>query len=73
MPEYYIMKYNLGMAETIKNFMPSEMEILKCKWLTDKDILIYVNSFTKKAIIQNNISIINYINKRKLKYDGHQL
>ena len=28
-----------------------------------------VNSFTKKAIIQNNISIINYINKKKHKYD----
>ncbi len=52
MPEYYIMKYNLGMAETIKNFMPSEMEILKCKWLTDKDILIYVNSFKKRGILE---------------------
>ena len=27
------------------------------------------NSFTKKAIIRNNISIINYINKRENKYD----
>ena len=28
-----------------------------------------INSFTKKAIIQNNISIINYLNKKKHKYD----
>ena len=27
-PEYYIMKYNLGIAETIKKFMPSDKEIL---------------------------------------------
>ncbi len=52
MPEYYIMKYNLGMAETIKKFMPSDKEILNCKWLTDKDILIYVNSFKKKGILE---------------------
>ena len=28
-----------------------------------------INSFTKKAIIQNNISIINYLNKKKHKYE----
>lgn len=28
-----------------------------------------INSFTKKSIIQNNISIINYLDKKKHKYD----
>ena len=50
MPEYYIMKYNLGMAQTVLNFTPSQHEINNCKWLTEKDLLIYYNNFKLRGI-----------------------
>ena len=50
MPEYYIMKYNLGMAQTVLDFTPSHKEIANCKWLTEKDLLIYYNNFKLRGI-----------------------
>ena len=50
MPEYYIMKYHLGMAQTIERFMPSKNEINKCKWLTNNDLRVYVNYFRKYGL-----------------------
>jgi pimeloyl-ACP methyl ester carboxylesterase len=50
MPEYYIMNYSLGMAQTVLKFSPSQNEIDNCKWLTDADLLIYYNSFKLRGI-----------------------
>lgn len=50
MPEYYIMKYNLGISQTVKNYMPSEKEIKNCSWLKNKDLEYYVKNFKIRGI-----------------------
>jgi len=49
MPEYYIMKNNLGMAQTVKKYMPSKNQIKKCIWMTDIDLKVYAESFVKNS------------------------
>ena len=50
MPEYYIMKLNLGMAQTVKKYAPTKKEILTCKWLNNIDLKHYVKNFNKSGI-----------------------
>ena len=50
MPEYYIMNYNLGMAQTVLKYAPSKKEIYNCKWMTEKDLLFFYNSFKHRGI-----------------------
>ncbi len=50
MPEYYIMKLNLGMAQTVKKYSPSEKEILSCKWLNNMDLKYYVKNYLNSGI-----------------------
>lgn len=50
MPEYYIMNYNLGMAQTVKKYAPSQKEINNCKWLPEEDLLVYYKSFNLRGI-----------------------
>ena len=46
LPEYYIMNKNMGMAETIKKYMPDKKQLLNCQlWLTDKDLKYYSKAF----------------------------
>ena len=49
MPEYYIMKNNLGMAQTVKKYMPSKSQIKKCFWMSDIDLKVYADSFFKNS------------------------
>ena len=49
MPEYYIMKRNLGIAETVANCMPNLAYIQECSWLSKKDLKVYVDSFKKNS------------------------
>ena len=49
MPEYYIMSNNLGMAQTVKKYMPSQSQIKKCLWLSDNDLKVYADSFIKNS------------------------
>ncbi len=49
MPEYYIMNINLGMAQTVDKFMPTEDEINDCKWLSKSDLNFYVKNFSKSG------------------------
>ena len=49
MPEYYIMKKNLGMAQTVKKYMPDKLQIKNCFWLTNKDLRVYAESFKKNT------------------------
>ncbi len=53
MPEYYIMKYSLGIAETVKFAVPNKN--YKLSWIEDKEVKIYANSF-KKANIQGPLN-----------------
>ena len=45
MPEYYIMRKNLGMSQTVQKYMPSKSQIKNCFWLTNKDLRVYAESF----------------------------
>ena len=49
LPEYYIMKRSLGMAQTIKSYMPSNKKLLlqTKAWMTDKDLSYYAKQFEK--------------------------
>ena len=49
MPEYYIMKKNLGMSQTVKKYMPDKLQIKNCFWLTNKDLKVYAESFKKNT------------------------
>ena len=50
MPEYYIMKLNLGMAQTVKKYSPSAKEVLRCIWLNDIDLKYYVKNYLNSGI-----------------------
>ena len=50
MPEYYIMRFNLGIAQTVKKYSPKKKEILKCKWLNNVDLKYYVKNYNKSGI-----------------------
>ena len=50
MPEYYIMKLNLGMAQTVKKYSPSAKELLRCIWLNDVDLKYYVKNYLNSGI-----------------------
>jgi len=47
MPTYYIMNKNETMADTVINNMPSNEEIENCKWLTNDEIDIYANEYSR--------------------------
>ena len=50
MPEYYIMRLNLGIAQTVKNFSPTKTEVINCKWLKNTDLKYYVKNFLSSGI-----------------------
>ena len=50
MPEYYIMKLNLGMAQTVKKYSPTQIEVSKCMWLNDVDLNYYVKNYINSGI-----------------------
>ena len=47
MPTYYIMDLDQGMAETVATVMPSPAEIAACTWLTDEELRVYSDEFTR--------------------------
>ena len=47
MPDYYIMDLDLGMAETVSPHMPSDEEVAACRWLTDAEMRIYAEEFSR--------------------------
>jgi len=46
-PSYYVMDADKGIAKTIATYMPSPLEIAKCKWLTDAELDVYAAEFTR--------------------------
>ena len=50
MPEYYIMKLNLGMSQTVKKYSPSKIEVSRCMWLNNNDLKYYVKNYLKSGI-----------------------
>ncbi len=47
MPTYYIMNKNDGMAEAVFDFMPSKAVVSSCTWLSNEDLTIYVQEFSR--------------------------
>jgi pimeloyl-ACP methyl ester carboxylesterase len=47
LPGYYIMDLDLGMAETVAPYMPSEEEIAACRWLPDEELQVYAQEFSR--------------------------
>ena len=49
MPTYYIMDLAEGMAETVAKEMPSPAEIAANTWLTEADLKVYSDEFTRTS------------------------
>ena len=49
LPGYYIMDYDLNMAEQVNIDMPSKDEVKSCLWLTDAELDYYSNTFSKTS------------------------
>ena len=47
MPTYYIMDAGVGMAETVAAEMPSAAEIDRCGWLTETELKVYADEYTR--------------------------
>ena len=47
LPSYYIMDLDLGMAETVSVYMPSDDEIATCRWLSDAELQVYAEEFSR--------------------------
>jgi len=49
MPKYYIMDWNMGMAETVAEQAPTPAEISACAWLPDDELRIYSEEFARTS------------------------
>jgi pimeloyl-ACP methyl ester carboxylesterase len=47
LPTYYVMDLNKGMAETVAPQMPSRADIDACQWLTDAELSVYTDEYTR--------------------------
>ena len=47
MPTYYIMNKHQNMPETVNDFMPDKNQISNCTWLTEDEINVYVENYSK--------------------------
>lgn len=47
MPTYYIMDFAKGMAETAAEQMPSAEAVAACRWLTDDQLSVYADEFSR--------------------------
>jgi pimeloyl-ACP methyl ester carboxylesterase len=47
MPTYYIMDLNKGIAATMAEHQPSPAEIAACRWMTEADLQVYAQEFTR--------------------------
>jgi pimeloyl-ACP methyl ester carboxylesterase len=47
MPTYYIMDAAAGMAETVGPMLPSPAETTTCQWLTDAELAVYVDEYSR--------------------------
>ena len=49
MPKYYIMDWDMGMAETVAEQAPTHAEISACTWLPDDELRIYSEEFARTS------------------------
>jgi pimeloyl-ACP methyl ester carboxylesterase len=74
MPTYYIMNKNQNMPETVNEFMPNQNQISNCIWLTEDEIQVYVNNYSKTTFqgglnwYRSHIDISNMIKMSKYNF-----
>jgi pimeloyl-ACP methyl ester carboxylesterase len=49
LPAYYVMELNKNMPETVAPAMPSASEIAACRWLTDRELDVYVGEYERTS------------------------
>lgn len=49
MPTYYIMEQNNDMAASVAPFMPGEEEARGCRWLTERELTVYTDTFRRSG------------------------
>src|ERR1700733_646075 len=49
MPKYYIMDWDMGMAETVAELAPTPAEVSVCAWLPDDELRIYSEEFARRS------------------------
>lgn len=49
LPTYYVMDLEKGMAETVAPEMPSASEVVACSWLTDDELAVYSNEYSRNG------------------------
>lgn len=47
LPDYYVMDLHMGMAQTVAEHMPSKRYITSCRWLTEADLDVYTQQYTR--------------------------
>lgn len=47
LPEYYVMNLHMGMAQTVAEHMPSKEYSVSCRWLSEADIDVYTQQYTR--------------------------
>jgi len=47
LPEYYVMNLHMGMAQTVAEHMPSGEYAASCRWLTEADLDVYTQQYTR--------------------------
>lgn len=47
LPTYYVMPKTLGMAQTVAAEMPSQVEIDRCRWLSDEELAVYSTEYSR--------------------------
>jgi len=74
MPTYYIMNKNQNMPETVNEFMPNQNQISNCIWLTEDEIQVYVNNYSKTTFqgglnwYRSHVDISNMIKMSKYNF-----
>jgi len=49
LPTYYIMDKDQGMAETVAKEMPTDDEVVLCKWLTEYELKVYSGTYAQTS------------------------
>lgn len=48
-PRYYVMDRERGMADQVAETMPSPEEIARCQWLTEPELAVYAEEFSRNG------------------------
>ena len=49
LPHYYVMPLHQTMAQAVAEFMPDAAAVAACQWLTEKDLAVYSQEYTRRG------------------------